>query len=266
MPSLGEAARRLAGSAPSAIDPDVYSVLRAVWQTYPRAAAAWRAVIPAEHPTEERWTRLSEGTPLLDGTMVQWDASPLRQQYRRLVRIFRSPSFSHLDALGDLQRLVTQPTCEPNHWARLFFQAEVNEPGPELVLGGYIIQPFLYMFARRVAPRLKKEDWRRSRCPVCGGTPYHGYLSPPSRRKVLICGKCMCPWTIPRLQCPFCDNTAQESLGYFYLDQSDHQRIDYCTACRSILPITIHPESGRPFPLLDHLVSLPLQNAVERSR
>ncbi len=265
MLSLGEVTRRMAGPAPPAVDPVAYSVLRAVWRTYPLAASEWTAVIPADQPTDERWSGLRDGTPLLDETMVRWDAPPLRRQYRRLLRVFRSPSLSPLDGIGDLQRLLARHDGEPIEWARLFLEAGAGDPRPELVIGGYVLQPFLYVFARRVLPRLKGMEWRRNRCPVCGGSPYHGYLDPESRRKVLICGKCLCPWTAPRLQCPFCDNTVQGHLGYWYQDQAPRQRIDYCVACRSVLPITLESESTHPFPLHDHLASLPLQVAVERS-
>lgn len=265
MLSLRAVARRLAGPPPPAVDPGSYSVLQAVWRTYPRAAAAWREVVPPEQPTDERWAGLGDGVPLLDESVVQWDAAPLRQQYRRLLRVFHSPSFSHLDVLRDLQSLLTRDEREPIRWARLFLQSEAGDPRPDLVLGGYVVQPFLYAYARNVLPRLGRVDWRRNRCPVCGGGPYHGYLDPQSRRKVLICGKCLCPWTAPRLQCPFCDNTLQEHLGYYYQEEAARQRIDYCDVCRSILPVTLEPESNRTFPLHDHLASMPLQAALERS-
>lgn len=265
MLSLGEITRRMAGSAPSAVDPDAYSVLRAVWRTYPRAAAEWRAVISPNQPTDECWSGLRDGAPLLDETSVRWDAAPLRRQFRRVVRAFSGPSLDPLEEMEDLKRLLAPRDGDPIEWARLFLRAEVGDPRPELVMGGYIIQPFLYLFARRVLPRVALVDWRRNRCPVCGGSPYHGYLDPESRRKTLICGKCFCPWTAPRLQCPFCDNTLQEQLGYYYQEQAPRERIDYCTACRSLLPVTLESESARPFPLHDHLASLFLQVAVERS-
>lgn len=265
MLSLGEITRRMTGPAPSAVDPDAYSVLRAVWRTYPRAAAEWTAVIPPDQPTDERWRGLQDGAPLLDETTVRWDAAPLRRQHRRLLRVFSGTSLGPLEETEDLKRLLEPCDGDPIEWARLFLQAEVGDPRPELVMGGYILQPFLYVFARRVLPRVALVDWRRNRCPVCGGSPYHGYLDPDSRRKTLICGKCFFPWTAPRLQCPICDNTLQEQLGYYYQEQAPRERIDYCTACRSVLPITLESESARPFPLHDHLASLPLQAAVERS-
>lgn len=265
MLSLREVTLLLAGPKPPAVDPEAYSFLRSAWQTYPRAAAAWRAVVPPDQPTAERWAGLADGTPLLDESVVRWDAAPLRQQCRRLLRVFRSPSFSRSNAVGDLSRLLTRDDRQPVQWARLFLRAEVGDPRPELVIGGYVIQPFLYVFARRVLPRVNREGWRRNRCPVCGGGPYHGYLDPETRRRVLVCGKCLCPWTAPRLQCPFCDNTLQEQLGYYFEEQVPRHRIDYCEACRSVLPVTIESESTRPFPLHDHLASMPLQVAVERS-
>lgn len=264
MLSLGEVVRRMAGPAPPAVDPVAYSVLRAVWRTYSLAASEWSAVIPAEQPTDERWSGLRDGTPLLDETTVRWDAPPLRRQVRRLLRAFRSPSLSPLDGAGELLHLLARRDGEPIEWARRFLRAEAGDPRPELVIGGYVLQPFLYVFARRVLPRLNREERRRTRCPVCGGSPYHGYLDPQSRRKVLICGRCLCPWAAARLQCAFCGNTLQEQLGYYYEEQAPRQRIDYCTACRAILPITLESESTRPFPLHDHLASMPLQEAVER--
>ena len=265
MLSLGEVTRRMAGPAPPAVDPVAYSVLRAVWQTYPRAAAEWTAVIPPDQPTDERWRGLGIGTHLLDENAIRWDAAPLQRQYRRLLRVFSCPSQDPLEDAGGLKRLLASREGDPIEWARLFLEADAGDPRPELVIGGYVLQPFLYAFARRVLPRVRREEWRGSHCPVCGGSPYHGYLDPGSRRKTLICGKCFCPWTAPRLQCPFCDNTLQEQLGYYYQEQVPGERIDYCTACRSLLPVTIESGAARPFPIHDHLASLSLQAAVERS-
>lgn len=265
MLSLVEVTRRMAGPAPPAVDPEAYSVLRAVWQTYPRAAAEWRAVLPPDEPTEARWEGLRAGTPLLDESTVLWDAAPLGRQYRRLLRVFGGPPLGTLEETEELQRLLAARDGDPIEWARLFLRAEAGDPRPELVIGGYVLQPFLYAFARRVLPRLNREECRGSRCPVCGGRAYHGYLDPESRRKTLICGKCLCPWTARRLQCPYCDNTLQEQLGYYYQEQDPRERIDYCTACRSLLPVTIESGTARPFPLHDHLASLSLQAAVERS-
>lgn len=264
MPSLAEAARRMAGPAPEGVDGDAYAVLRAVWQTFPRAAAGWKGVVSPDRPTPERWAVLNAGIPLLDEKMIDWDAAPLRRQCGRLRRLFLSPAFSPMEALSDIRRLLAADPGDSARWARLFFQAEVNDPRPEVLLGGYLIQPFLYVFARRVLPGLQQEDWRGHGCPVCGGRPYHGFLHPQSRRKILVCGKCQCPWIAPRLQCPFCENTQQEALGYFYREEAPDTRVDFCDACRSILPITNYPESGRPFPLNDHLASRSLMSAVER--
>lgn len=264
MPSLAEAARRMAGPAPEGVDGDAYRVLSAVWRTFPRAAAGWKEVLSPDQPTPDRWAGLKAGIPLLDETMIGWEAAPLRRQCGRLRRLFLSPAFSQMEALSDIHGLLDADPGDSGRWARFFFKAEVNDPRPEVLLGGYLIQPFLYVFARRVLPGLAQEDWRGIGCPVCGGKPYHGYLHPQSRRKILVCGKCQCPWIAPRLQCPFCENTLQDALGYFYREQAQDTRVDFCDTCRSILPITNCPESGRPFPLNDHLASMPLMSAVER--
>lgn len=265
MLSLRAISRCLDGPAPVAVDPEAYSILRAVWKTYPLAAAGWRAVVPPDQVAEERWAGLRDGVPLLDETAVRWDAAPLLRQQRRLLRLFRSPAFSRLEVAADLSSLLSRNDGEPIRWARLFLQARAGDSGTELVVGGYLVQPFLYAFARHALPRLSREARRSSRCPVCGGSPFHGYLDPETRRKVLVCGRCLCPWTAPRLQCPFCDTTLQEDLGYYFEEEAPRHRIETCTACRSLLPVTLEPESNRPFPLHDHLASMPLQAALERS-
>ena len=265
MLSLDEIVRLMAGPTPPGVDSEAYSVLRAIWHTYPRAATAARAVIPPDQPTRERWAGLRGGDALLDAAVILWDAPALRQQVRRLVRVLGSPSLPRLDELPELREVVTRDGGEPIRWARLFLEADAADPRPELLLGGYVIQPFLYAYARRVLPRLRREGRSSCRCPVCGGRPYHGYLDPESRQKVLVCGRCLCPFPAPRLQCPFCQNARPELLGYCYEEPAARRRVDYCTACRSVLAITLQPESSRRFPLHDHLASMPLLATIERS-
>lgn len=261
---LSEAVRRLAAPAPPGIDPRAYAILQAVWRTYPRAAAAWQEVIHPDQLTPARWQAWQAGAALLDETMVDWQAPPLSQQQGRLLRICRSPVFIGLAVLDDLQRLLTASSRAPGHWARLFFLTEAEETGPELLLGCYILQPFLYAVARRVQARLQRENRGLNRCPVCGGRPYHGYLHPQSRQKVLVCGKCQGPWIFPRLQCPFCGDTKPESHGFLYSEDAEHRRIDYCTSCDRIIPISRFPDSGCPCPLLDHLNAMTLLETIER--
>lgn len=265
MLSLVEVRRLMDDAGPPPIDPDVYEVLRAVWRTYPLAGAEWREVIPGEVPTAARWSDLRSGRPLLDGTLIRWDAAPLGRQVRRLRRALRPSSPEGPDLVGELRDLLGRGEDVVIAWARGFFAEDVGDGRPEQLVGGWVLQPFLYSFARRVVARLRGAGPERSRCPVCGGRPCHGYLDLETRRKVLVCARCLCPFSAPRLECPFCGNTSQELLGYYYDAEAPRRRIDACTACRSVLPISLAPESDRPFLLHDHLASLPLRAAVERS-
>lgn len=264
MPTLTQAARSLERPPPSGIDDDAYAVLRAVWHTFPRAGSSWRSVITLGPVPALHSRRSQAGQPLLDASAILWDATPLRQQHGRLLRILGTAGFARLEPLRSLTRRLLEPGGEPATLARLFFRAEANDNRPDILLGGYILQPFLYTFARRVLPGLNQDDWQADRCPVCGGGPYHAYLHPRSRQRILICGKCQCPWLAPRLRCPFCGNTRQDALGYCYQGQRAVERVDYCTRCRALLPVSPYPETGHPFALLDHLVTMPLRDAAER--
>jgi hypothetical protein len=265
MLSLVEVRRLMDDPAPPAADPGVYQVLRAVWRTYPLAAAAWRTVISTDVPTAARREDQQERWPLLDVTRIRWDAAALPRQVRRLRRALRCAPPDGPDLVGELRVLLGRGEDDVIALARGFLTEDVGDGRTEPLVGGWVLQPFLYSFARWARTRLGATGRERSRCPVCGGRPCHGYLDTQTGRKVLVCARCLCPWSAPRLECPFCGNTSQELLGYYYDAEAPRRRIDACTACRSILPITLEPETGRSFPLLDHLASMPLRAAVERS-
>ena len=48
----------------------------------------------------------------------------------------------------------------------------------------------------------------------------------------LYCGLCRTEWPFPRLRCPACDNTDQDTLRHLVADGDPAHRVDVCEACR----------------------------------
>ncbi len=130
-------------------------------------------------------------------------------------------------------------------WARNLLRAvvEKNEAGLRKIametglepaglgfLGKMALKPFLDRLRNLVSPRLNKTGWKRGSCPLCGSEPCIARLLENGMR-LLHCEFCGEEWRFPRLKCPFCNNSAQETLGYFTVDGEEGFRVVFCEAC-----------------------------------
>lgn len=79
--------------------------------------------------------------------------------------------------------------------------------------------------------------WDGGNCPVCGHKPHFGLLRSDDGARVLQCWLCGTGWQYPRLQCPYCENTDHEKLGYFVVDSMDGCRLHFCRECDHYLKI-----------------------------
>lgn len=122
------------------------------------------------------------------------------------------------------------------------------------------IQPSLSLCAEQVSAYLKlKEDKReKGSCPICGSNPLISCLEGQGER-FLICGFCRHKWPVPRIFCPFCENTDSESLHYFYTEEEKEYRTDACEKCKSYLKTVDIRKMNRVFyPPLEQIASLHL--------
>jgi len=79
--------------------------------------------------------------------------------------------------------------------------------------------------------------WTKGSCPICGARPHVSKLREEDGARILECWLCGASWQFPRLQCPYCDNTDQQSLGFFYIEEDKSLRVHFCRRCGSYLKV-----------------------------
>jgi len=96
------------------------------------------------------------------------------------------------------------------------------------------LKPFLVSHAKTLIGSVDQERWRRSYCPICGGSPDFAYLDKEQGSRWLLCSRCDTEWLFQRLQCPFCDTQDQNDLAYF-TDDEGRYRLYVCEHCKHYL-------------------------------
>ncbi len=92
------------------------------------------------------------------------------------------------------------------------------------------LRPSLEHLRNSVSEQIEKKGWDYGYCPLCGSEPNMAYLDKTGKRH-LHCELCGEEWPHPRLNCPFCQNPEQKSLGYFQGEQEEGLRVDFCRRC-----------------------------------
>jgi FdhE protein len=130
-------------------------------------------------------------------------------------------------------------------WARDLFRAVLEKDdegltkmGKETDLDPKVLQflaqlalrPSLEQLRKSVSEPMDKSGWDYGYCPLCGSPPNMSYFDKTGKRH-LHCELCGEEWPHPRLNCPFCQNQEQKSLGYFHSEEEQGLRVDFCRKC-----------------------------------
>ena len=97
------------------------------------------------------------------------------------------------------------------------------------------ITPFLEAYAERLREHVDDSAWLKGCCPVCGGEPLMGRLEKEIGKRVLQCHLCRTQWIFTRLECPFCGNSDQDKLRYFFDQEDPAHRVEVCDLCKMYL-------------------------------
>lgn len=266
MPSLAEVARRLSSlPPPKAFTLEEYSFFQSLWALYPDYADQWSQVISTRPFGCDVSSRLSRGKPLLGIEDIRFEALPILRLWKAMTRLFELEDGLGEDPRHDLRSFRSLRETYPASLTRAFFRSQPDDSDPQVLIGGCLLRPFLYMAARKAFGLINQEDWKEGVCPVCGGAPYHGIIEVGTNRRILTCNKCHFLWTFPRIQCPYCGNRDQNLLRFHYDEDDSRGRIDSCLRCYRTLATTIQQETeAHPLPVYDHLVTSDLQRTIER--
>jgi FdhE protein len=128
------------------------------------------------------------------------------------------------------------------------------------------LRPNLRRLSREATVRADLSAWSYGHCPVCGSLPMLAELGSEKEGRMLYCSLCETKYAYPRLRCPFCENSSQEELSYFYSESEKGIRIDACGRCgRRIKSIDLKHAAGQIVPLIDDLVTSHMEMALRAS-
>ena len=82
---------------------------------------------------------------------------------------------------------------------------------------------------------VEHKDWNKGNCPSCGNHPSITINRKKDGKRILICSHCNEKWIYNRLRCPYCENSNQTQLGYFFLDGDFGYRAYYCKKCHKYI-------------------------------
>lgn len=127
------------------------------------------------------------------------------------------------------------------------------------------LKPFYRKEAIEFKGRINYNSWTKGICPVCGSAPLMGKLGEDNGKLFLECSLCETTWPFPRVTCAFCDNTDQNTLGYFYPENNKAYRINVCQQCEKYIKIIDERILNKKAVLqIENIVSDYLDVAVER--
>lgn len=109
--------------------------------------------------------------------------------------------------------------------------AEILKVSPEKLqsFSIYSLKPSIYRLREKCTYFSYYKGWEWGYCPFCGSEPDISCFKDNGKR-FLHCSLCGHQWEYPRVNCPFCQNKDQESLGYFFTDE-EGLRVDFCKKC-----------------------------------
>ena len=104
-----------------------------------------------------------------------------------------------------------------------------------LFVGRVLAAPFIAEAAHRrrkvVAPVAASRE-SSGHCPVCGSPPALARLRQDDRKRILCCLLCEETWAFARVECPFCGNDDQGTMGLVTVTGVEAWWIEVCDKCK----------------------------------
>jgi FdhE protein len=119
--------------------------------------------------------------------------------------------------------------------------------------------PSLSVCADHLSAYLDPDDpWWKGDCPVCGSAPILSILADRGARH-LVCSFCRHRWQVKRVYCPFCGNSEDQKLHYFFVEEEPDLRVDVCDDCKKYIKTVDARKAGRLlYPPLEQVSTLHL--------
>jgi FdhE protein len=183
-----------------------------------------------------------EGFPLFSGDALPLDFEASSEVLKRFLDHLSGTKRE--DAKG-LKKALKKSNKDAD-WIGKLFKTVLNRDakalskmGKEVDLDPKVLQflaqvalrPSLNALRNEAADKIEKKGWDYGYCPLCGSQPNMAYFDERGKRH-LHCELCGEEWPHPRVNCPFCQNEEQKSMGYFQSEQEEGFRVDICRKCK----------------------------------
>jgi len=186
--------------------------------------------------------RINDGVPLIafDELALDWKLLAITFDEVKVIFAHYAEIFnSHRERLAGLKAdvLLTRPVLK--QWfekQKLPSRFSAEDADNKLVnsVVHATIKPFLVSHAKTLRDSIDQERWRRSYCPICGGSADFAFLDTERGSRWLSCSRCDTEWPFQRLQCPYCNTQDQNDLSYF-TDDAGLYRLYVCERCKHYL-------------------------------
>lgn len=180
-----------------------------------------------------------EGFPLLDKKDFVLD---LTTSVKLLENICRISKVANEKMRGNIQAIEEAVTINAislkellkRHYDETFIDGIAGEFDIDRAIMKFLIltsiQPSVHMNMEKLKDLVDLKKWQRGYCPVCGSLPQISELKGEGQR-YFLCSFCSFEWPGERLKCPFCENTDNNSLHYFFAEGDEAHRIELCDKC-----------------------------------
>lgn len=122
-----------------------------------------------------------------------------------------------------------------------------------------LVVPFFQAEAENYEGIISEVGWQKGICPFCGSLPRFARFDKEGGHRILFCPLCRSQWRFPRLVCPFCGNSDQKTLRYFYLGEDRAHRAQVCEQCKRYIKTTDERSLEREvMPQVEEVVTIPL--------
>jgi len=188
--------------------------------------------------------RIRRGLPLIEFDELALDWPLLRDTFAEVGAIFAE----YPELFGEPPKRLKEPSAGQlltkkavKTWfkgARLPPSILADDVQENLLLAiiHATLKPLLVSHAKTLIDSIDQERWRRSYCPVCGGSPDFAFLDKERGSRWLLCSRCDTEWLFQRLQCPYCGTQDQNALAYF-TDDKGLYRLYVCEQCKRYLKV-----------------------------
>jgi len=200
-------------------------------------------VTPAEIREDLRKLQIKEGFPLINKEDFTLDIPSSAMLFDSLCQIGKNTTDKMNEDIQNIEQAVTDGKLHLDdllirHFDKTYHDKIAEELKIDKAILQFLIhmsiQPSINANVEKLKDQVDLKNWLKGYCPICGSLPKMSALKGEGQR-YFLCSFCNFEWSSKRLRCPFCDNSDQEKLRYFYAEGQEAYRVDLCEQCKQYI-------------------------------